>query len=124
MTGADQSPPGSSRDPFSLAGRTALVTGASRGIGAAVARALDRAGARVALAARDAGALDEVARTLGHDPVVLPGDLADAEVPGRLAGQAWDRLGGIDILVNNAAQAVRQPTEEASTRPSWTGCGG
>jgi NAD(P)-dependent dehydrogenase (short-subunit alcohol dehydrogenase family) len=112
VTGADQPRPDTSQDPFSLTGRTALVTGASRGIGAAVARAIDRAGARVALAARDAGALAEVARTLGHEPVVLPVDLADPDAPARLAVEAWDRLGGIDIVVNNAAQAVRQPTEE------------
>ena len=56
---------------LSLEGRTALVTGASRGIGAATATALDRAGARVALSARDRDALDKVAADLAHDPVVL-----------------------------------------------------
>ena len=99
-------------DPFSLAGRTALVTGASKGIGAAIARALDRAGARVALTARGVDGLTSVAATLTHDPVVLPGDLADPEEPARLAARAWEGLGGIDIVVNNAATAVRQPTEE------------
>ena len=54
-----------------LAGRAALVTGASRGIGAGIARALDTAGARVALCGRDREALDALAATLTHDPVVI-----------------------------------------------------
>jgi NAD(P)-dependent dehydrogenase (short-subunit alcohol dehydrogenase family) len=97
-------------DAFSLDGRTALVTGASRGIGAATAAALDRAGARVALAARDRAALDAVASGLGHDPVVLEVDLASAESPAELAAAALDELGGVDVLVNNAAAAARLPT--------------
>jgi NAD(P)-dependent dehydrogenase (short-subunit alcohol dehydrogenase family) len=99
-------------DPFSLAGRTALVTGASRGIGAAIATALDRAGARVALAARDADALAAVAAGLEHDPVVLTAELADADAPARLAAEALAALGHVDVLVNNAAAAARQPTVE------------
>jgi gluconate 5-dehydrogenase/3-oxoacyl-[acyl-carrier protein] reductase len=66
-------------DPTSLAGRTAVVTGASRGIGAAIARALDRAGARVALVARSRDALAEVAASLGHAPVVLEAEIADED---------------------------------------------
>ncbi len=97
---------------FSLEGRRALVTGASRGIGAAIAKALDQAGARVALTARDAGALGEVASTLDHDPVVVPADLADPATPAELARRALDALGRVDILVNNAAIAVRQPSVE------------
>ena len=98
--------------PFSLEGRTALVTGASRGIGAAVAVALDRAGARVAVAARDRAALERVAAGLGHDPVVLEADLASPEVPGRLAADALGALGALDVLVNNAGIAARLPTAE------------
>ena len=97
---------------FSLEGRTAFVTGASRGIGAGIARALDTAGARVALGGRDEAALAEVAATLTNDPVLLPGELADPAVPARLAAQALDVLGRVDILVNNAAAAARQPTTE------------
>ena len=99
-------------DPFSLEGRTALVTGASRGIGAATARALDRAGARVALAARDEAALTSVAGQLVHDPVVLPADLSRVEVPQTLARSALAALGVVDIVVNNAAMAARLPTAE------------
>jgi NAD(P)-dependent dehydrogenase (short-subunit alcohol dehydrogenase family) len=99
-------------DSQSLAGRTALVTGASRGIGAATARALDRTGARVALSGRDRDALDKVASDLTHDPVVLTADLADAAAPAALATAALGALGHVDILVNNAATAARLPTVE------------
>ena len=97
-------------DPFRLDGRTALVTGASRGIGAAIARALDRAGARVAVAARSRDQLDAVACELGNEPVVLVADLADPAAPGALAAEALATLGGLDLLVNNAAAAHRSPT--------------
>src|SRR5271154_6025358 len=99
-------------DSQSLEGRIALVTGASRGIGAAIARALDAAGARVALVARDRDALDAVAARLTNDPVVLVADLAEPDVPVRLVGEARERLGGIDVLVNNAAVAARTPTRD------------
>jgi len=96
-----------------LAGRRALVTGASRGIGAGIARALDAAGARVALAARDEAALHAVADTLDNDPVILPAELGDPDAPARLAGDALARLGGsVDVLVNNAAAAARVSTTE------------
>ena len=98
--------------PFDLEGRSALVTGASRGIGAAIARALDRAGARVALAARDRAGLEAVASTLANRPVVLPVDLADVEGPGRVAAQTLEALGTVDVLVNNAAIAHRGPAIE------------
>jgi NAD(P)-dependent dehydrogenase (short-subunit alcohol dehydrogenase family) len=93
-----------------LAGRTALVTGASRGIGAATAVALDAAGARVGLAARSEAELEAVAADLTHDPIVLSGDLADADGPGELAGRALTALGRVDVLVNNAAMAARLAT--------------
>ncbi|HUY30697.1 MAG TPA: SDR family NAD(P)-dependent oxidoreductase [Acidimicrobiales bacterium] len=99
-------------DPQPLAGRTAAVTGASRGIGAAVARALDAAGARVALVARDRPGLETTARDLTHDPVVVTADLGDPLAPARLADELLATLGSIDVLVNNAAAASRQPTSE------------
>jgi len=99
-------------DAFALEGRTALVTGASRGIGAATARALDRAGARVALSGRDRVALDKVAADLDRDPVVMVADLADATAPITLAAAALAALGNVDVLVNNAATAARLPTVE------------
>jgi NAD(P)-dependent dehydrogenase (short-subunit alcohol dehydrogenase family) len=97
---------------LSLKGRTALVTGASRGIGAAIARSLDRAGARIALVARGAEALDAVAAELQNEPVVLAADLSDPAVPQRLIADAQAQLGDVDILVNNAAVAARLPTAE------------
>jgi len=99
-------------DPLPLDGGTALVTGASRGIGAATARALDRAGARVVLSGRDREALDKVAADLDRDPVVLLADLADAMAPIELATAALAAVGNVDILVNNAATAARLPTVE------------
>jgi NAD(P)-dependent dehydrogenase (short-subunit alcohol dehydrogenase family) len=99
-------------DVFSLEGRRALVTGASRGIGAATAVALDRAGARVALSGRDEEALRLVAAGLANEPVVLLADLGDREAPAALAKAALGELGGVEVLVNNAAIAVRQPSED------------
>ena len=99
-------------DPFSLEGRTAVVTGASRGIGAATARALDRAGARVALVARDGVALSALAGELAHDPIVLPRDLAEVEAPTALGRAVLDAFGSIDVIVNNAAIAARLPTAD------------
>jgi len=100
-------------DPFSLEGRTALVTGASRGIGAGIALALDRAGARMALAARSCAALKATAAELRQEPLLLEGDLADPDVPARLAREAREHLGGsVDVLVNNAAIGARLPIEE------------
>jgi NAD(P)-dependent dehydrogenase (short-subunit alcohol dehydrogenase family) len=101
-----------SSDP--LAGRTALVTGASRGIGAATARALDRAGARVALVSRDIDALTLVANALQHDPVVLVADLADANAATAVATRALSEMGHVDVLVNNAAVAARLATQDLS----------
>jgi NAD(P)-dependent dehydrogenase (short-subunit alcohol dehydrogenase family) len=101
-------------DQFSLDGRKALVTGASRGIGAAIARALDRAGAQVVLAARNRSPLESVAGELRHEPVVVVTDLADPEAPAQLASQAVDAVGGIDVLVNNAGIAFRVPIGELS----------
>jgi NAD(P)-dependent dehydrogenase (short-subunit alcohol dehydrogenase family) len=91
---------------FSLEGRTALVTGASRGIGARMATVLDEAGARVALLARDERRLEAVAATLKRNPLVVPTDAAD-EVSLRAAGElVLSELGGrVDILVNNAGMS-------------------
>ncbi len=97
-------------DPRALDGRIALVTGASRGIGAATARALDRAGARVALVARNEDDLRRIADELQHEPLVVVADLADATAPASIAAEALAVLGRVDVLVNNAAAAARLPT--------------
>lgn len=88
---------------FDLAGRTALVTGASGGIGRAIALALHRQGATVALSGTREDALQAVAAEMGSERVVVaPGNLADAAATEALAKTAEKALGQIDILVNNA----------------------
>ena len=90
---------------FRLDGRTALVTGASRGIGRAVAETYAAAGADVALLARDAALLAEVARAVeahGRRAVVLPCDVTDPVAVGAAVASATDALGRVDVLVNNA----------------------
>ena len=96
-----------------LAGRTALVTGASKGIGAAIARHLSDAGVRVALVARRAAALDALARTLDHEPIALAMDLQDPEAGERArAALAARGLDSLDIIVNNAGAFFISPADE------------
>jgi NAD(P)-dependent dehydrogenase (short-subunit alcohol dehydrogenase family) len=97
---------------FSLEDRTAVVTGASRGIGAAIASALDAAGAQVALVARSADDLAAVAAGLEHEPVVIAIDLAEPDAPTTVAAAALAALGRVDVLVNNAALGVRTDSTE------------
>ncbi len=87
---------------FDLTGRRALVTGASGGIGAAIARALHAAGAHVALSGTRAGPLGALAAELGERAVVLTADLADPKAVEDLAERTLSALGGLEILVNNA----------------------
>jgi 3-oxoacyl-[acyl-carrier protein] reductase len=87
---------------FDLTGKTALVTGASGGIGGAIARALHARGATVALSGTRRDALDAVAGELKERTHVLPCDLSDAAAVDALIGQAEQAMGQLDILVNNA----------------------
>lgn len=90
---------------FDLTGRTALVTGASRGIGRALALGLAAAGADVAVSARDEGLLQQVAdevKALGRKAFVLPADVTDAAACAQLVEDALAALGQLDVLVNNA----------------------
>src|SRR2546428_8560765 len=92
-----------------LVGRTALVSGAGRGSGAAIARALDAAGARVALVARTERELRAVASGLAHDPVVVAADLGTADGPDAAARAVLSAFGGrLDVLVNNAGTLLRK----------------
>jgi len=87
---------------FDLSGKCALVTGASGGIGGAIARALHGQGATVALSGTRREALDQLAGELGERVHVLPCNLSDAAAIDALPGQAEQAMGSLDILVNNA----------------------
>ena len=94
-----------------LASKTVLVTGASRGIGEAAARALDAAGARVVLTGRSADDLERIAAELANEPVVLPADLAPSGAGTQLARAVIATTGGVDVLVNNAGIPMRRTPE-------------
>ena len=103
---------------FSLAGRTALVTGASRGIGAEICAVFAEAGADIVASARDEAALDEVAarvRATGRRCTCVSAELAEPEAVARLADAALEAAGGtVDILVNNAGIARVAPALETT----------
>lgn len=97
--------------PGSLAGRHALVTGAGRGIGAAVARALAAEGARLTLLGRKREPLERLAEELGATalPAIMQADVTDDASLARAFDQAVEGAGPLDILVNNAGTAVTAP---------------
>jgi NAD(P)-dependent dehydrogenase (short-subunit alcohol dehydrogenase family) len=90
---------------FSLAGKKALVTGASRGIGQVIAVAFAQAGADVALAARGADGLAETAkqiRDVGREAIEIPADLTNQPTAAAVVDESIEKLGQLDIVVNNA----------------------
>ena len=87
---------------FDLTGKTALVTGASGGIGGAIASALHAQGATVGLVGTRAQALEAVAESLGDRVHVLPCNLSETDAVDALPKRAAEAMGGVDILVNNA----------------------
>ncbi|MEL6977057.1 MAG: 3-oxoacyl-[acyl-carrier-protein] reductase [Pseudomonadota bacterium] len=87
---------------FDLTGKRALITGATGGIGGAIAAALHGAGAAVALSGTREAPLSALAEQLGERAHALPCDLSNREAVSALPGQAAEALGGVDILVNNA----------------------
>jgi 3-oxoacyl-[acyl-carrier protein] reductase len=87
---------------FDLTGKTALVTGASGGIGGAIARVLHGAGATVGLSGTRTEPLEALAEELGTRAHVLPCNLSDKDAVEALSKQAIEAMGGLDILVNNA----------------------
>ncbi|MBI5069425.1 MAG: glucose 1-dehydrogenase [Deltaproteobacteria bacterium] len=102
-------------DPFDLHGRTALVTGASRGLGLAMARGLARAGADLALTARRREDVEPVAaelRALGVRAVPLALEVRDRGSVQAAVAEAVSSLGAVDVLVNNAGVNVRKPVVE------------
>ncbi|WKU94028.1 SDR family NAD(P)-dependent oxidoreductase [Pseudomonas fulva] len=103
---------------FTLTGRTALVTGAARGIGHAIAMALGQAGARVGVCDLDAEAAEAAAarlREVGIEAVGVGADVADEAQVQAMVGQVQAMLGGVDILVNNAGIVSTGPLLEVTT---------
>ena len=106
-----------SPDPFRLNDQTALITGAGKGIGAAIARHFAAAGADVVLTARTTSDLEAVAsdvRALGRRALVVPGDVNDLEFLARLVDTTISDFGGLDIVVNNAGGTLARPFMKTS----------
>jgi 2-deoxy-D-gluconate 3-dehydrogenase len=105
---------------FSLDGRVALVTGASRGLGAAIALGLAEAGADVAAHGhtRSTEATRTGVQSFGRRTMALAGDLGEADVPDRLVRETLDGLGALDILVNNAG-VIRRGDAVETTDEDW-----
>jgi NAD(P)-dependent dehydrogenase (short-subunit alcohol dehydrogenase family) len=105
-----------------LAGRKAVITGAGRGIGAAIAEAFAREGAEVVLAARSVAQLEAVAariRQAGGTAHILPTDMADTRQVAALAQGALATLGGVDIVVSNAALGGTPASVLDTTLEAW-----
>jgi gluconate 5-dehydrogenase len=103
------------RELFDLSGRTALVTGGSRGLGLAMAAALAEMGARVAITARKIDELSQAEQQLradGHEVLTLQSDLSKTETVKPLVDGVVSALGPIDILVNNAGTSWGAPAED------------
>lgn len=103
---------------FDLSGKTALVTGGSRGLGLQMAHALGEAGAKIVLSSRKAGDLEEAAAELqaaGIDARWIAADCADEADIQRLADETLQRVGDVDILVNNAGASWGAPAEDHPT---------
>lgn len=105
-------------DLFSLEGKTAVVTGGSRGIGYAIAKAFVGAGARVIITARGEEALKTAAAALGPNALGKQCDNADVAAIGRLMEEAW-QLGPVDILVNNAGISPYYKRAEQVSVEEW-----
>jgi 3-oxoacyl-[acyl-carrier protein] reductase len=106
----------------SLAGRVAVVTGASRGIGRAIALELARAGVDVVINYRsrtsEAAEVETEIRNLGRRPIAIQADVSSKPESDRLIAKTEAQFGGVDILVNNAGVARPQPIEEV-TEKDW-----
>ncbi|MFM7069582.1 MAG: SDR family NAD(P)-dependent oxidoreductase [Actinomycetes bacterium] len=106
-------------DQFDLTGRTVIVTGGTRGIGLALTEAYVAAGANVVVASRKADACEEVAARLGDSVLGVPTHMGDLDAVAALVERAVERFGGVDVVVNNAANALAQPVG-AFTADAWT----
>ena len=104
-------------DKFSLTGKTALVTGAGRGIGRGLALAFAEAGADVALNARTESELKAVAKeieSLGRRAITIPASVETAAAAREVVEQAISQLGQLDVLLTAAGTAIRRPAEEVT----------
>jgi NAD(P)-dependent dehydrogenase (short-subunit alcohol dehydrogenase family) len=107
------------RDAVDLNGKRILLTGASSGIGERAAELLARRGATVVVVARRQDRLDEVTRRIsdaGGSALAMRCDLSDLDAIDRLVKTVEDRLGGVDVLVNNAGRSIRRPLAESLDR--------
>lgn len=95
-----------------IEGKVVVITGASAGIGAAIARDLARSGVKLVLNARRTEQLDALAAELGGEVEIVPGDVADAVVGRRLLDAAVARFGRADVLINNAGIFRNGPVDE------------
>ncbi|GAB7146260.1 SDR family oxidoreductase [Mycobacterium riyadhense] len=105
--------------PVELAGKRVLLTGASSGIGEAAAEKFAQRGATVVVVARRQDLLDEVAdriTTSGGTAMSVPCDLSDMDAVDALVADVEKRIGGVDILINNAARSIRRPLAESLER--------
>lgn len=93
-------------------GRVAIVTGAGSGIGAATARLLAERGVRVALVGRTRSSLEETASAIGERAFVVRADLADPAAPRAIVDAVLERMGRLDVIVNNAAVYMLKPFPE------------
>jgi NAD(P)-dependent dehydrogenase (short-subunit alcohol dehydrogenase family) len=103
---------------FDLSGRTVIVTGGTRGIGLALAEGFVFAGARVVVASRKADACERAAahlRELGGEALGVPTHSGDVDALAALVARTVEEFGGIDVVVNNAANALTQPLGEMTT---------
>ena len=110
-------------EKFSLKGKTAIVIGASRGLGQGMARALAEAGADLALVARTVSSLDELAeevRGLNRKCLILPNDVSKASEIQIMVNRVIEAFGKIDILINSQGTQVRKPAFEM-TEQDWDG---
>ncbi|NRA49694.1 MAG: glucose 1-dehydrogenase [Phaeodactylibacter sp.] len=104
-------------DQFQLTGQTAIITGASKGIGAAIASALHEAGANVVVSSRKQEAVDEVAYSMGERAIAVAANAGKPEELKKLVNHTSDAFGSIDIIINNAAaNPVFGPVEDTE---SW-----
>jgi NAD(P)-dependent dehydrogenase (short-subunit alcohol dehydrogenase family) len=107
---------------FDMTGRTVIVTGGTRGIGLALAEGFVLAGARVVVASRKPDACKQAAerlRELGGQAIGVPTHLGDVDALAALVGRTVNEFGGIDVVVNNAANALAQPLGEM-TVDAWS----